>query len=168
VSDTENIPEFIVGAELVGRTRTLSFQRVSWYSMGQLGAATGAPQPPQDNIHTNEDYAHEQGLPGAIADGMHSTNWMSALMTDYFGIHYLESGTLRTKFIKPVWVGTPLTPKALVHTVEPGKGGVRYSLEIWCEDPEGLKLTVGEASVVVDPDLYGRIAAKSPDQAAAR
>jgi len=145
------IPRYAVGEELAGPERTLSLQRLTWYSMGQLGAATGVPHDFQDNIHTNPEYAKEQGLPGVIADGMHSTNWISALLWDLFGIHYLETGTLRTKFIKPVWVPTALTCKAVVTAVEDaGPGRTTYVLDVWNEDPDGTRLTVGDARVTVD------------------
>jgi acyl dehydratase len=148
---TVEIPRYEVGRVLVGPERRLTLQRVTWYSMGQLGAATGEPYPFQDNIHTNPEYAKQQGLPGMIADGMHSTNWIQSLLVDAFGVHFLEAGALRTKFIKPVWVPSAITCKAEVTAVEPaGPGRTRYALSVWNEDAEGTQLTVGDASVVVD------------------
>ncbi|GAA2001287.1 MaoC family dehydratase [Microbacterium ulmi] len=154
MTTTIDIPRYTVGQVLIGPVRTLSLQRVTWYSTGQLGAATGVPHEFQDNIHTNPEYAKEQGLPGMIADGMHSTNWISSLLWDSFGYHYIENGTLRTKFIKPVWVPSPITCKAEVTAVEDdGPQRTRYVLSVWNEDAEGTKLTVGDASVVVDETI---------------
>ncbi|TDE03124.1 MaoC family dehydratase [Jiangella asiatica] len=145
-------PDLAVGAELSGPTRPLTMERVEWYSIGMLSAASGERQDVQHNIHTDHEYARSQGLPEAIADGMHSTNWMSAMLAQNFGAHYLTSGELRTKYIRPVLVGTRLTPRAVVTAREDGPDGVTYRLDVWCEDADGAKLTVGDAAVTVSTD----------------
>ena len=71
------------GDQIVGPTRPFSQERIGWYSIGMLSAAMGSLQPVQHNIHTDDEYARSQGLPAAIADGMHSTNWLSAMMADH-------------------------------------------------------------------------------------
>ncbi|WP_049564062.1 MaoC family dehydratase [Streptomyces sp. SBT349] len=147
--DGSPLPDLAVGAELSGPTRPLTMERVEWYSIGMLSAASGVRQGVQRNIHTDQEYAASQGLPAAIADGMHSTNWLSAMMAHHFGGHYLTSGELRTKYIKPVFVDTPLTPRGVVTAREEGPDGVTYRLDVWCEDADGVKLTVGDAAVTV-------------------
>ena len=99
------------GDEIVGPTRPFSQERIGWYSIGMLSAAMGSLQPVQHNIHTDDEYARSQGLPAAIADGMHSTNWLSAMMADHFGAHYVVHGELRTKFIKPTYANVPVTTR---------------------------------------------------------
>jgi hypothetical protein len=138
------------GAELTGPARTMTMERTGWYSMGMLAGGTGERQSVQHNIHTDHEYARQQGLPAAIADGMHSTNWLSALLTGHFGPHYIIRGSLRTKYIRPVLVDAVLTPRAVVTAREDlGADGVLYRLDVWCEDEHGTKLTVGEATVRV-------------------
>lgn len=142
--------DFRVGAELIGPTRSLTMDRIDWYSMGMQAAATGERQPVQHNIHTDHEYARSQGLPAAIADGMHSTNWLSAMLAEHFGEHYIAHGSLRTKYIRPVLVDTVLTPRAIVDSCEDlGTEGVVYHMSVWCEDEHGTKLTVGEATARV-------------------
>jgi 3-hydroxybutyryl-CoA dehydratase len=144
------IVEFAAGTEFTGPTRAMTMGRTGWYSMGMLAAGTGERQPIQHNIHTDHEYARLQGLPGAIADGMHSTNWISALLAQRFGAHYIARGSLRTKYIKPVPVGAVITPRALIFSRENlGNEGVVYHLDVWCEDQDGVSLTVGEATVRV-------------------
>lgn len=141
--------DYRVGDTIAGPTRIFSVERVGWYSIGMLSAAMGSPQPIQHNIHTDDDYAKSQGLPAAIADGMHSTNWLSAMMADHFGAHYVVSGELRTKFIKPTYVNVPVTGRGRITARTEDARGVRYELEVWTETNEGEKLTVGDAAVVV-------------------
>jgi acyl dehydratase len=143
-------PDFAVGTELAGPARQVTMDRTGWYSIGMLAAATGERMPVQHNIHTDHKYARAQGLPAAIADGMHSTNWLSALLSAQFGAHYVTGGALRTKYIKPVIVDAVITPKAVVRGRDDlGPEGVRYTLDVWCEDQDGAKLTIGDATVLV-------------------
>jgi acyl dehydratase len=119
-----------------------------------LSAAMGSLQPVQHNIHTDDEYARSQGLPAAIADGMHSTNWLSAMMADHFGAHYVVHGELRTKFIKPTYANVPITTRGHItdRTVS-ANGDIKITMDVWCEDDKGTKLTVGDASVLVTAAL---------------
>lgn len=141
--------DLAIGDVLAGPTRPITAQRAGWYSVGIFSAATGAPHEIQLNIHTDDEYARTQGLPAAIADGMHSTNWLNALLGAEFGADYLTSGRLRTRYIKPTLLDVPLTPKARVIGREERDTGVHYELEVWIEDDAGTQLTVGDAAVTV-------------------
>lgn len=144
-----NISDYAVGDTVSGPTRPLTPERIGWYSIGMLSGATGVLQPVQHNIHTDDEFARSQGLPAAIADGMHSTNWLSSMMADHFGEHYVARGALRTKFIRPTYANIPITARGVITARTEQDGEVRLELEVWCEDPHGEKLTVGDASVVV-------------------
>lgn len=141
--------DYRVGAELAGPARSMTMDRVGWYSIGMLAAATGDRMPVQHNIHTDHAYARAQGLPAAIADGMHSTNWISALLAETFGAHYVARGSLRTKYIKPVLVDALVTARARITERVNATTGVVYRMDVWLEDEAGTVLTVGEASAVV-------------------
>ncbi|HMH57619.1 MAG TPA: MaoC family dehydratase [Galbitalea sp.] len=142
--------DLAVGDTITGPTRPLTTTRVGWYSVGLLSAAAGRLMPIQFNIHTDDEYARSQGLPAAIADGMHSTNWLSTMLSEHFGEHYLVRGALRTKFIKPTYVNVPITTKGVVTAkTDSADGGTVYQLDVWCEDDKGEKLTVGDASATV-------------------
>ena len=140
----------VVGSEIAGPTRVMTKERIRWYGDGMLSAAAGVPKQVGSNIHTDEEYARSQGLPGVIADGMISTNWISSMLLMYFGRHYLERGELRTKFIKPVFRDVVVAVRGQVTAIEPlSNGSTRYVLAVWCEDEQGNKLTVGEAKIEV-------------------
>jgi 3-hydroxybutyryl-CoA dehydratase len=139
-----------VGTEVSGSARAMTMERIGWYSIGMQAAATGELMPVQHNIHTDHEYARAQGLPAAIADGMHSTNWISAMLAERFGEHYIARGSLRTKYIKPVLADAILTPRAVITARDDlGSGGICYRMDVWCEDEHGTKLTVGDATAVV-------------------
>jgi 3-hydroxybutyryl-CoA dehydratase len=141
-----------IGTELTGPVRVMTAERIQWYDSAMLSAAKGELAQVAVNIHTDEDYAKSQGLPAIIADGMISTNWCSEMLIEHFGMDYVEHGELRTKFIKPIFLGVTVSVRGKVTSAKPrGNEAVLYALDVWCEDEKGVKLTVGDATVEVSP-----------------
>jgi 3-hydroxybutyryl-CoA dehydratase len=141
-----------VGSEIRGPVRVMTPERIEWYDSAMLSAAKGELTQVTVNIHTDEDYARAEGLPAIIADGMISTNWCSEMMIEHFGLDYIERGELRTRFIKPTFLGVTVRVRGRVTAAEPQpNGSTVYKLDVWCEDETGLKLTVGDAKVEVRP-----------------
>jgi 3-hydroxybutyryl-CoA dehydratase len=115
-----------------------------------LSAATNELRQVGSNIHTDPEFAKQEGFSGANADGMISSNWCSEMLIAQFGMDYIATGELRTKFIRPVEIGVLLHVKGRVREATPRSGGgVSYVLDIWCEDADGMKLVEGDAKVEV-------------------
>ena len=147
---TRHDPTFAVGQELAGPVKPVTAERIEWYDSGMLSAARGELAQVGANIHTDDAYAKEQGLPGVIADGMMMTNWCQTMLVEHFGLHYVTRGALRTKFIKPVYLHETVFVKGRVRGVErQGNGDVVYDLEVWCDNQDGVKVTDGDAKVTV-------------------
>lgn len=141
-----------LGSEIRGPVRVMTAERIEWYDSAMLSAAKGELTRVTVNIHTDEDYAKSEGLPAIIADGMISTNWCSEMLVEHFGMDYVERGELRTRFIKPTFLGVTVNVRGRVTSAErQGSGAIVYRLDVWCEDQTGLKLTVGDAKVEVAP-----------------
>lgn len=139
-----------VGSDLAGPIRVMTEDRLRWYSISMRSSAHGETRPPGLNIHTSEDYAKGQGLPGAIADGMILTNWCQSMLIQYFGIDYIERGELRTKYIKPTFVGDTVFVRGRVLSAQRRDGDATvYGLDIWCENQDGVKITDGDAKIEV-------------------
>lgn len=142
--------ELAVGEIIEGKSLPLTHERVLWYGDGLMTSAAGERVHARANIHTDGDFARGQGLPGAIADGMHTTNWISSMLVSAFGRSYLEHGELRTKYVKPISVGIAVKILGRVRVKrELSAGGIHYELDVWAEDGEGEKLTVGDAVIDV-------------------
>ena len=144
---TESFP---AGSQFRTAPRPMTRERMRWYVDIQetVQADTGriVTQPP--TIHDDDAYARKNGLPGIIADGMISTNWILGLLVDVFGPAAAGRGRLRTKYIAPVYEDQVITACARVARVlRDEHSRVVYELEVWCEDATGLKVTVGEAVV---------------------
>jgi 3-hydroxybutyryl-CoA dehydratase len=143
--------QFAVGDTLWDFTRRVSAERLTWYGDGLLTSAAGHRTQVGSNIHTDAEYARQQGLPAPIADGMLATNWISTMLVRTFGEDYLDRGELRTKYIKPTLVDAKVRVCGVVRSCVPlDDGRVRYDLEVWTEDETGVHLTDGEAHVEVD------------------
>lgn len=138
------------GTELRAHPRRMTRERMRWYVdlLPTVEADDGRVHQDVPTIHDDDEFARSQGLPGIIADGMLSTNWLLSLLMDAFGEDALAPGALRTRYIAPVFEDVVVTAIARVtDVVDEGDGRLRYALEVWCEDADGKKLTVGEASV---------------------
>lgn len=137
------------GAEFRCQPRPMTRERMRWYVDAQptVAADDGRVHTQEPTIHDDDVYARSQGLPGIIADGMVSTNWILGLLVDTFGPGVAGRCRLRTKYIAPIQEDQVVTACARVAGIEDGGGSVAYRLDVWCEDDAGAKLTVGEATV---------------------
>ncbi|WP_020578855.1 MaoC family dehydratase [Actinopolymorpha alba] len=136
-----------VGQHFWSTPRAMTRERMRWYcdALETAALANGEFVIAEPTIHTDEEYAKEQGLPGIIADGMLSTNYISSLLYQQFGERYLAGGELRTKFIRPVYEDDVIQAHGRVTGLEDG----RWSIEVWCQTANEQKVTVGVASVPV-------------------
>ncbi|NII69957.1 acyl dehydratase [Microbacterium ulmi] len=139
------------GAEIAGARKVATAQRIFWYGSGFMTANAGERREVITNIHTDDEFAREQGFSAAIADGMMSANWISSMLITTFGADAIARGHLRTKFIRPIYVDEGITPRARVISVtRQPDGSDRFELEVWADDDEGVKRTVGDYAVTVD------------------
>ncbi|PCJ88471.1 MAG: hypothetical protein COA52_13305 [Hyphomicrobiales bacterium] len=138
-----------VGTELKGPIRAVTPERIEWYDSGMLSAASNKLAQVGSNIHTDDEYAQSEGFPAVMADGMIMTNWCSTMLIENFGLDYLERGSLRTKFIKPIYLNTIVHVKAKVLSKETTDTGTSYKLDVWCEDQDGLKVVDGDSTIEV-------------------
>ena len=139
------------GMEFRSKPRPMTRERMRWYVDAQptVAADDGRIHTQEPTIHDDDDYARSQGLPGIIADGMISTNWIMGLLIDVFGSDVTRAGRLKTKYIAPIHENQVATACARVDRVTQEASGRRtVYLQVWCEDDTRKKLTVGEAVVV--------------------
>lgn len=157
----------VPGARLRSAPRAMTRERMRWYVDAQPTVAfdDGRIHTQDPTIHDDDAYARKQGLPGIIADGMISTNWIMDLLMDTFGPAIARKGKLRTKYIAPVYEDQIISSVAVVTDVSTVPGGTDYHLQVWCEDDTGKKVTVGDAIVFVgDP---GTVQAQDPHRSGA-
>lgn len=134
-----------VGGHAESAPSQMTKERMRWYCDALETAASSGGEfiVAEPTIHTDSEYAKAQGLPGIVADGMLSTNAISGLLYRLFGISYLSSGQLRTKFIRPVYENDVVQAHAVVTDITEGS----YLLDVWVQTESGQKVTVGTARV---------------------
>ena len=93
-------------------------------------------------IHYDQEYARGVGLPGVILHGLLKAAFLGQLVTDWLG----DAGTVRVFEVSYRGVDQPGRPyrcRGRVARVE----GRSIELEVWGEDEEGRRTTVGSATV---------------------
>lgn len=128
-----------VGMALPPMTKTPSNTLLFLYS-----AITWNPQ----RIHFDKDYTQSEGYRDIIVHGPLRGAFLSQLLTRWVG----EKGTLKKLSYANrdiAYVNEPLICKGTVSRtwVEHGKGMVEC--EIWAENAQGTRLTLGQATVII-------------------
>ncbi|MDQ6691191.1 MAG: dehydratase [Candidatus Dormibacteraeota bacterium] len=93
-------------------------------------------------IHYDREFAQGVGLPGVILHGLLKTAYLGQLVTDWLG----DEGTLEVLDVSyrgMDFPGHPYRCRGVVNSME----GQRADLDVWGEDPEGRRTTVGTARV---------------------
>lgn len=143
-------PKLETGTEFRAPPRKMTRERMRWYVDAQptIAADDGRIHTQPPTIHDDDAYARSQGLPGIIADGMVSTNWIQSLLLDTFGTQMVRRSRLRTKYIRPVYEDDLITACVRITGTETaGDGATRVTMEVWCENGAGDPVTVGEATI---------------------
>ncbi len=128
-----------VGDELPPLTKAIEQRRIDCYS---------GVRP--NSIHTDPEWARRKGFRAPLAQAMMSTAYVSQLMMQFAGEGFVKGGRMSVSFIKPVIVGDTLTVRGRVKSREQEGGSVRVTVEVWCENQDGVKTMVGTASRLED------------------
>lgn len=95
-------------------------------------------------IHYDQDFARGVGLPGVILHGLLKAAFLGQLITDWLG----PDGEIRVLDVSYRGLDVPGRPyrcRGRVTRVD----GAEMELEVWGEDPEGNRTTVGTAVVAM-------------------
>ena len=60
-------------------------------------------------VHLDEQFAANSSFGRIVAHGMMTLAFLSEMMTARFGVHWLESGSLKVRFKRPAYPGDTLT-----------------------------------------------------------
>ena len=99
-----------------------------------------------NSIHTDHEWARKKGFRAPLAQAMMSTGYVSQLMVEFLGEGFVKGGKMSVAFIKPVVVGDTLTVHGSVKSREQEGKRTRVTVEVWCENQDGVKTMVGTAS----------------------
>jgi acyl dehydratase len=128
------------GRELASVSRLLEQRQIDVYS----GVRPGS-------IHTDPSWARAKGFPTTIAQGMMSTAYVSAMMTDAFGAGFIVGGTMDVRFLRPVFEGRRLTTSGHVMGFVQNDDGLQAHVEVAVHDDQGARTLAGTATARVTP-----------------
>lgn len=131
-----NTQTFQVGATLLSLTKHVTLAKISQPLM-----ALNNP------LHYDQAFSEQSGLPAPIAAGMMSSAYLSEMLMKTFGAAWFAGSAFTTTFIQPVYAGDTLTTKGIVRDIKPVGPKTQVTVEVWCENQHGDKVTVGEATV---------------------
>jgi acyl dehydratase len=93
-------------------------------------------------IHYDQAFAQKVSLPGVILHGLLKAAFLGQLVTDWLG----DRGTLKTFEVSYRGIDVPGRPYRCRGRVV-RVAGAQVELEVWGEDSEGRRTTVGSATV---------------------
>ena len=99
--------------------------------------------------HWDPDYAHSTGLKNPIQTGEMCSAYLAEMCVNYFGRHFFRQARMTCKYIASIYADEVITTYGVVRGKEAHAAGVRFELEVWAENEQGKKKTVGTVSVDV-------------------
>ncbi len=98
------------------------------------------------SVHTDPEWARKKGFAAPIMQGTMSTAYVSQMMVQFLGEGFVKGGKMSVAFIKPVLAGDTLTVHGEVKSKAAEGANTRVTVEVWCENQQGIKTMVGTAS----------------------
>lgn len=103
---------------------------------------------PGRNYHNDAEEARKLGFPNIVVQGMMTTCFIAQLMLDRFGRGFLAGGRMDVKLTNVLWVDQRVTVHGRVRE-RVGEGtATRVSCDVWVENDEGARISIGEASAL--------------------
>jgi 3-hydroxybutyryl-CoA dehydratase len=131
----QTVRRLAVGEELPPLTKTIVQRQIDCFS---------GVRP--HSIHTDAEWARQKGFRAPLVQAMMSTGYVSQMMMQFASTGFVKGGSMSVSFIKPVYAGDTLTVRGRVKSREPQGKATRVTVEVWCENQDGVKTMVGTAS----------------------
>lgn len=93
-------------------------------------------------LHYDQDFARTAGLPGVILHGLLKAAFLAQVVTSWAG-ERARLETFEVSYRGLDFPGRPCRCRGVVKSVE----GKRVQVELWTEDPEGNRTTLGSATL---------------------
>ncbi len=103
---------------------------------------------PGKNYHTDREQAAKLGFPNIVVQGMMSTSFVAQVMTDHFGMGFIQGGKMQLKLVNVLWVDEAVTTYARVLDEQVEGTGNRVHCDVWVEKHDGTRIALGSASAL--------------------
>lgn len=99
--------------------------------------------------HWDGEYAASTGLAAPIQTGEMSSAYISEMCVNHFGEHMFRGARVTCKYISSVLADEIITVRGVITRKSEEPGGVRFGVDVWAENQQGEKKTVGHVDVLV-------------------
>jgi acyl dehydratase len=134
-------PGLPAGTPFVGPTKAIHQDQISVFSNVGFFWKT---------IHTDPVAAAKAGSDRTIAQGLMEAMYVSELGAQVFGDDWSVSGWMSLVFLAPVHAGDRLITKGVLLDEREREDPARTELEVWVENQDAVKVTVGWLGAVLD------------------
>jgi acyl dehydratase len=94
-------------------------------------------------------YAAETGLPAPIQSGEMSSAYIAEMCVNHFGAAMFRNARVVCKYIASTHANEVITTHGRVSAKTPKGNGFRFTVEVWADNEQGEKKTVGTVEVDV-------------------
>lgn len=99
--------------------------------------------------HWDPQYAAETGLQAPIQTGEMSSAYLAEMCVNYFGKHFFTNARMTCKYVASTYANEVITTHGVVRERTPEGDGVRFVVDIWADNEDGDKKTVGTVEVLI-------------------
>jgi acyl dehydratase len=136
-----NPPELTEGSPLPAIRKEITQQNINLYAK-----ASGDFNP----IHIDAGYARQTPMGGTVAHGMLILAYISQMMTNAFGQHWLTGGKLNIRFRAPARPGDNITVSGTVRRIEKNDGYQTIDCDVLCSNQHDESVITGDAKIKVE------------------
>jgi acyl dehydratase len=127
-----------VGFELIGVKKKAAIQLMGSRLWGRFNPN-----------HWDPVYAAATGLKAPIQTGEMSSAYLAEMCVNYFGKSFFTNSRIVCKYINSTFANEIITTHGVVREKTPKGQGYRFKVEIWADNEQGEKKTVGWVEVDV-------------------
>lgn len=99
--------------------------------------------------HWDPEYAASTGLAAPIQTGEMSSAYIAEMCVNHFGEDMFRGARVVCKYIASTLAGEVITTHGVVTEKTQQDDGCRFKVDVWCENEQREKKTVGTVEVLV-------------------
>ena len=99
--------------------------------------------------HWDPVYASQTGLANPIQTGEMSSAYIAEMCVNYFGRHFFSGSRVICKYIASTYAGEIISTRGIVRDKVMSGDCCRFTVEVWAQNEQGEKKTVGWVEVDV-------------------
>jgi len=100
--------------------------------------------------HWDPVYAAETGLDAPIQTGEMSTAYIAEMCVNHVGAAFFRNARMECKYIASILATEIIVNGGVVSNKTPKGNGMRFTLDVWADNVDGERKTVGTVEVDID------------------